>query len=127
MDGARDSEIAMGAYQPYHLSCKKPARGEIHGLRMALWYEHLGQLDDAMCRPERLECVRLVNRMAERNWELYTAETAECDLPAHLLPYPVRVSCDGEVSAMPGSENFPDTTAPVIGAVAQYYPSILTT
>lgn len=60
MDGARDSEIAMGAYQPYHLSCKKAARGAIYGFRMALWYEHLGLLDDAFCHPERLECIRKV-------------------------------------------------------------------
>lgn len=127
MDGARDSEIAMGAYQPHHLSCKKPARGEIYGFRMALWYEHLGRLDDAFCRPERLECIRKVNGMAERHWDLYTAETMEGDLPGHLLPYPVRVESSGRVSDLPGNKNFPDTTAPVIGAVSQFYPSILTT
>ncbi|GJT82814.1 phospholipase D alpha 1 [Tanacetum coccineum] len=37
MDGARDSEIAMGAYQTYHLSILEPARGQVHGFRMALW------------------------------------------------------------------------------------------
>ena len=36
MDGARDTEIAMGTYQPYHLATREPARGQIHGLRMAL-------------------------------------------------------------------------------------------
>ncbi|KAK6156500.1 hypothetical protein DH2020_010748 [Rehmannia glutinosa] len=60
MDGARDSEIAMGAYQPYHLSSKLPARGQIHGFRMALWYEHLGLLDDSFCHPESLECIQKV-------------------------------------------------------------------
>ncbi|XP_057768808.1 phospholipase D alpha 1-like [Salvia miltiorrhiza] len=127
MDGARDSEIAMGAYQPYHLSCKRPARGEIYGFRMALWYEHLGVLDDAFCRPERLECIRKVNGMAERNWDVYTAESVDGDLAGHLLPYPVGVECSGRVGELPGTQNFPDTTAPVIGAVAHFYPSILTT
>ncbi|KAH6825402.1 phospholipase D alpha 1 [Perilla frutescens var. hirtella] len=127
MDGARDSEIAMGGYQPHHLSCKQPARGQVHGFRMALWYEHMGLLDDLFCRPETFECIQMVNRLAERNWELYSRETFEGDLPAHLLTYPLRVWPDGRVSELTGCENFPDTTAPVIGTVAQFYPSILTT
>ncbi|RLN28860.1 hypothetical protein C2845_PM05G25620 [Panicum miliaceum] len=37
MDGARDSEIAMGAYQPHHLAAaSRPARGQVHGFRMSL-------------------------------------------------------------------------------------------
>ncbi|XXG45717.1 hypothetical protein AAC387_Pa02g0720 [Persea americana] len=43
MDGRRDTEIAMGAFQPFHLGTRQPARGQIHGFRMALWYEHLGK------------------------------------------------------------------------------------
>ncbi|KAJ8553628.1 hypothetical protein K7X08_024306 [Anisodus acutangulus] len=42
MDGARDSEIAIGAYQPHHLTTRQPARGQVHGFRMALLYEHMG-------------------------------------------------------------------------------------
>ncbi|GER53176.1 phospholipase D, partial [Striga asiatica] len=129
MDGARDSEIAMGAYQPYHLSCKrnKPARGQIHGFRMALWYEHVGQLDDAFCYPESLECIRKVNRIAERNWSLYTSETLEHDLPGHLLRYPIGVTSDGRVVELPGAELFPDTKARVLGSGTEFYPPILTT
>ncbi|GJX73925.1 phospholipase D alpha 1 [Tanacetum coccineum] len=37
MDGVRDSEIAMGAYQTYHLFILEPTRGQVHGFRMALW------------------------------------------------------------------------------------------
>ncbi|KAK6156492.1 hypothetical protein DH2020_010740 [Rehmannia glutinosa] len=65
MDGARDSEIAMGAYQPYHLSSKQPARGQIHGFRMALWYEHLGLLENSFCHPESLECIQKFHRMVK--------------------------------------------------------------
>ncbi|KAL0345294.1 UNVERIFIED_CONTAM: Phospholipase D alpha 1 [Sesamum radiatum] len=127
MDGARDSEIAMGAYQPYHLSCKQPARGQIHGFRMALWYEHTGMLDNCFCHPERLECIQKVNQIAETNWDLYTREVLERDLPGHLLSYPIGVSSDGTVTELPGTENFPDTKAPVLGSVAEFYPPILTT
>lgn len=68
-----------------------------------------------------------MNRLSEKNWDLYTAETMERDLPGHLLPYPLLVESSGRVSELPGNENFPDTTAPVVGDVAQFYPSILTT
>ncbi|MQL87994.1 hypothetical protein Taro_020544 [Colocasia esculenta] len=127
MDGARDSEIAMGAYQPYHLASREPARGRIHGFRLALWYEHLGMLDDVFLQPESVECVQKVNRIAEKYWDLYASETLEQDLPGHLLSYPIGVTSDGEVSQLPGTEFFPDTKARVLGAKSDYLPPILTT
>ncbi|PWA41552.1 hypothetical protein CTI12_AA552150 [Artemisia annua] len=113
MDGARDSEIAMGAYQPYHLSTCEPARGQVHGFRTALWYEHLGMLDDTFQRPESTECVKKVNQIADRYWDLYASENLEQDLPGHLLRYPIRVASEGNVTELPGTEFFPDTKARV--------------
>ena len=92
MDGARDTEIAMGAYQPYRLATKKPARGQIHGFRMALWHEHLGFLNDCFLTPESLECVRKINQIAECHWEHYISETLSHDLPGHLLTYPIGIT-----------------------------------
>ncbi|KAF6982928.1 hypothetical protein CFC21_001249 [Triticum aestivum] len=127
MDGARDSEIAMGGYQPGHLATSRPARGQVHGFRMALWYEHLGMMDDAFQRPESLDCVHKVNAMAERYWDLYAADGPERDLPGHLLTYPVSVTGDGSVTQLPGVEFFPDTEARILGAKSDYLPPILTT
>lgn len=127
MDGARDSEIAMGAYQPYHLATREPARGQIHGFRMALWYEHLGMLDDLFLQPRSLECIRKVNRVADKYWDLYSSDNLERDLPGHLLTYPVGITNDGEVTQLPAMEFFPDTKAPVLGAKSDYLPPILTT
>lgn len=127
MDGARDSEIAMGAYQPYHLSLREPARGEVHGFRLSLWYEHLGMLDDTFLAPESEECVRKVNQVADKYWDLYSSESLERDLPGHLLRYPIGVSSDGSVTELPGAEFFPDTKARVLGAKSDYLPPILTT
>ncbi|KAI4379289.1 hypothetical protein MLD38_005607 [Melastoma candidum] len=127
MDGARDSEIAMGAYQPHQLSLHEPARGQIHGFRMALWYEHLGMLDDSFLQPESPECIQTVNQIAQKYWDLYSSETLEHDLPGHLLRYPIGVSADGEVTEMPGMEHFPDTKARVLGTKSDYMPPILTT
>ncbi|KAL8232352.1 hypothetical protein R6Q57_002130 [Mikania cordata] len=127
MDGARDSEIAMGAYQPYHLSTRSaPARGQVHGFRMALWYEHLGMLDDTFQLPESTECVKKVNHIADKYWDLFASENLEQDLPGHLLRYPIGVAGDGNVTELPGTEFFPDTKARVLGAKSDYLPPILT-
>lgn len=128
MDGARDSEIAMGGYQPYHLAHRQqPARGQIHGFRMSLWYEHLGMLDDTFLKPESEECIRKVNQMADKYWDLYASESLEHDLPGHLLRYPIGISEEGDITELPGFEHFPDTKARVLGGKADYMPPILTT
>ncbi|KAG2371021.1 Phospholipase D alpha 1 [Vigna angularis] len=116
MDGARDSEIAMGAYQPYRLGRRVPARGEIHGFRMSLWYEHLGMLHECFVHPESEECIKKVNEMGEKYWDLYTTEPLERDLPGHLLRYPVAVSGEGSVTQLKG-----------FGVKSDYMPPILTT
>ncbi|KAF8400641.1 hypothetical protein HHK36_013940 [Tetracentron sinense] len=127
MDGARDSEIAMGGYQPYHLANRQPAKGQIHGFRMALWYEHLGMLDDSFLQPESVECIQKVNNIADKYWDMFSSETLEHDLPGHLLRYPIDVSSNGEVTELPGTEFFPDTKARVLGTKSDYLPPILTT
>ncbi|XP_042488526.1 phospholipase D alpha 1-like [Macadamia integrifolia] len=127
MDGGRDSEIAMGAYQPHYLATKQRARGQIHGFRMALWYEHLGMLDKSFLHPESLECVQMVNGVADKYWDIYSRESLDNDPPGHLLRYPIRVGSNGEVTALPGFDCFPDTKARVLGAKSLLLPPILTT
>uniref|UniRef100_A0A5B7ALB4 Phospholipase D n=1 Tax=Davidia involucrata TaxID=16924 RepID=A0A5B7ALB4_DAVIN len=127
MDGAKDSEIAMGAYQPYHLATRQPARGQVHGFRMSLWYEHLGMLDDTFLHPDSVACIKKVNQMADKYWDLYSSEHLERDLPGHLLRYPIGVASEGDVTELPGTEFFPDTKARVLGAKSDYLPPILTT
>jgi phospholipase D1/2 len=84
-------------------------------------------VDDAFTRPESLQCVRKVNAMADRYWNMYAGDGPERDLPGHLLTYPVKVAADGTVTQLPGVEFFPDTQARVIGAKSDYLPPILTT
>lgn len=127
MDGARDSEIAMGAYQPHHLATRQPARGQIHGFRMSLWYEHLGMLDNTFIRPESEECVTKVNQISDKYWDLYANEELEQDLPGHLLRYPIAIASEGDITELPGTEFFPDTKARVLGTKSDYLPPILTT
>ncbi|XP_073036714.1 phospholipase D alpha 1 [Primulina eburnea] len=127
MDGARDSEIAMGAYQPYHLANRQPARGQIHGFRMSLWYEHLGMLDETFLHPGSKECALKMNEIADKYWDLYSCEELEKDLPGHLLRYPIGIASEGDITELPGTEFFPDTKARVLGTKSDYLPPILTT
>ncbi|KAJ4958055.1 hypothetical protein NE237_025166 [Protea cynaroides] len=127
MDGGRDSEIAMGAYQPYHLATTQSARGQIHGFRMALWYEHLGLLHDSFLQPQSVQCVQNVNYIADEYWDIYSSESLDRDLPGHLLRYPVAIGNDGTITELPNMVNFPDTKARILGAKAVYLPPILTT
>ncbi|EXC46392.1 hypothetical protein L484_000222 [Morus notabilis] len=112
MDGARDSEISMGAFQPHHVASMEPARGQIYGFRMALRREHLGVfLENTFNHPETVECVQRVNQIAQRNWEHYCGDTFYGNLPGHLLRYPIEVSETGAITTLPGFEFFPDTKA----------------
>ncbi|KAJ7234779.1 hypothetical protein O6H91_10G068700 [Diphasiastrum complanatum] len=125
MDGARDTEIAMGAYQPHHVVVDGSPRGEVHGFRMSLWYEHTGCLDKAFLEPWSLECVRKVNSISDNLWNLYIADSP-VDLPGHLLTYPVKVASDGSIVELPSLTKFPDTNAHVLGEKSEFLPAILT-
>ncbi|OEL13457.1 Phospholipase D alpha 1 [Dichanthelium oligosanthes] len=131
MDGGRDTEIAMGAYQPSYLATRnRPARGQVHGFRVALWQEHLGQAaaaaaGDLLLRPSSLACVRRVNQVARQHWEMFESDTFQGDLPGHLMAYPIVVGDDGQISGM--TSQFPDTKAKVLGGKSNVLPPILTT
>ncbi|XP_050268439.1 phospholipase D alpha 1-like isoform X3 [Quercus robur] len=129
MDGARDSEIAMGAYQPKNLATEGAARGQIYGLRIALWFEHLQltDMDESFLYPESEKCVNQMNNIAKNNWEIYMKETIDADMKGHLLPYPIQVTRDGKITTLSGFRFFPDTKAPVLGAKSEYLLPILTT
>ncbi|EMS67798.1 Phospholipase D alpha 2 [Triticum urartu] len=116
MAGYRDTEIAIGAYQPHRINTgAELAKGHVHGFRMSLWHEHLGKTHDDFLRPGSLECVRRVNKMADEYWSLYVGDQLPEDLAGHLLTYPVSIDKAGTVSTLTGFEFFPDTEARVLG------------
>ncbi|XP_057516077.1 phospholipase D delta-like isoform X2 [Amaranthus tricolor] len=127
MAGSRDTEIAMGAYQPHYTWANKKEHplGQIYGYRMSLWAEHLGGLDDLFKEAENLECVRAVNNIAEENWKKFVAEEYS-PMQGHLLRYPVHVDRNGKVHSLRGHEHFPDVGGKVLGA-ANSLPDALTT
>lgn len=115
--GSRDTEIAMGAYQPHHTWAEKNRHphGQVYGYRMSLWSEHTGMLDELFKVPDSLDCVRLVNEIADENWVNFTAEEMK-SLKGHLLRYPVKVERDGKVVPLPDQEFFPDVGGKILGA-----------
>ncbi|GLT39301.1 hypothetical protein SLA2020_134990 [Shorea laevis] len=128
MAGSKDTEIAMGAYQPHHkwVGKEKHPRGQVYGYRMSLWAEHLDAVDGRFHEPESLECVKAVNEIAEQNWEKFKAPDFTL-LQGHLLKYPIHVDDEGKVGPLNGSENFPDVGGKVLGAHSLKLPDILTT
>ncbi|KAK9076721.1 hypothetical protein SSX86_005055 [Deinandra increscens subsp. villosa] len=116
LEGSRDTEIAMGAYQPYHTWAHKrySPHGQIFGYRMSLWAEHIGGLESCFEKPESLECARRVRSLSESNWNQYAAVEVT-DMKAHLLKYPVEVDRTGQVKPLTGCPNFPDLGGNIVG------------
>ncbi|KAF8759380.1 hypothetical protein HU200_010423 [Digitaria exilis] len=117
MSGSRDTEIAMGAYQPHHAWSTKNRHphGQVYGYRTSLWAEHLGKVDDLFKDPSSLDCVKFVNEIAQDNWQRFTAEEFR-PLQGHLLKYPVKVEADGKINPLPDHECFPDVGGKILGA-----------
>lgn len=131
MDGARDSEIAIGAFQPGHIASNdRPPKGQIYAFRRSLWYEHLGDTGDTSFfdNPESLNCIKLVNRCAETNWDVFSRDAFdEHRTFHHLMRYPIQVANNGAITTLAGFEYFPDTKARILGSKSEYLPPILTT
>ncbi|OEL37519.1 Phospholipase D beta 1 [Dichanthelium oligosanthes] len=117
MEGTRDTEIAMGAYQPQHTwaNTLSAPRGQIFGYRMSLWAEHIGAIEESFTRPESLECVRQVRHIGQKNWEQFVSIHAT-QMRGHLLKYPVSVDPWGNVEPLPGCATFPDLGGNICGS-----------
>jgi phospholipase D1/2 len=124
----RDSEIAIGAFQPGHTVAEEgDPRGGVHTYRMALWAAHLGGADDAYLNPSSDECMAKVREVTNDFWSLYTADTPEHS-DVHMLPYPIQMDEKGDVYPLPEPfDCFPDTSARVLGNKSGYLPVKLTT
>ncbi|XP_034709096.1 phospholipase D beta 2-like [Vitis riparia] len=117
MEGTRDTEIAMGAYQPHYTWARKLSnpRGQIYGYRMSLWAEHTGTIEDCFLEPESLECVKRVRSMGEMNWKQFASDDIS-EMRGHLLKYPVEVDRKGKVKPIPKCETFPDAGGNIMGS-----------
>ncbi|KAK3148558.1 hypothetical protein QOZ80_3BG0296550 [Eleusine coracana subsp. coracana] len=116
MEGTRDTEIAMGSYQPQHTwaNTLSAPRGQIFGYRMSLWAEHIGVVEESFTRPESLECMRQVRHIGEQNWEQF-ASNKVTEMQGHLLKYPVSVDRVGKVKPLLDCAAFPDLGGNICG------------
>ena len=128
LGGNRDTEIAVGGYQPEHTVDEEgDPRGSVHTFRMALWSAHFGGYDEAYLNPASDECLSKVQEMSKEFWEVYTQEEPQ-NSDCHALPYPIHVDEDGKITPLDSPwDCFPDTTANVLGQKSGYLPGKLTT
>ncbi len=87
----------------------------------------MGGCDESYATPASDECLAKVREVTSAAWEAYTAEEPS-NVPCQMLPYPVKVAADGEVTALEEPFNcFPDTSAKVLGKKSGFLPVKLTT
>jgi phospholipase D1/2 len=121
MSGDRDSEIAMGGFQPASMT-EFGGRGEVHKFRLNCWAEHTRSADPIFENPSSIHAVRKMNEIGKQNWETFTSDEV-VDMPSHLLKYPISVE-DGKVIS---EATIPDTDAPIQGDGSLVLVNILTT
>jgi len=128
LDGGRDTEIAVGCYQPAYSADQKPPKGKVHAFRMSLWAEHTARVHHAYEHPESKECVHLINSIADKNWQIYRGdEVVNMSTEGHLMKYPVQVDAKGQIDVYPGHDVIPDTPgAKFVGVEQMFVPDILT-
>jgi len=117
MAGDRDTEIAIGAYQPH----QPTPYGAVHNFRMSLWAEHLGYSDASLLHPE--QSVAAILAHAEKNWRIYSGEKVR-NLRGHLMLYPYQIAPNGTLTAQP--EKFPDAGGLILGQTGWKIPDKLT-
>ena len=136
LDGDRDSELAIGAYQPQFVchDFEYLPQGDIHKFRKNLFSEHLGQSHPLFIDPGSENCARCVRDMALQNWKDFETLTPDEQPQGHLLSYPVDVSVSVHenvpivtLHARTRKGKFPDTKAKILGQGSKSIPNKLTT
>ncbi len=105
MAGSRDTEMAVGCWQPAYLADNPD--GEVHMFRLSLWTALLKYYDQVLQFPATMECVYKVKELAYHNWQQYVGPEGSVT-PGVLLPYPLNVLPNGTVENLQGVVEFPD-------------------
>ena len=105
MAGSRDTEIAVGSWQPAF----PPSNpyGDVHAFRMSLFTEHFRFCDPVFQHPSSWECVQKVKFMANYNWQMYTGPPGSTTT-GQIITYPLNVNPNGSLQTFPDFECFPD-------------------
>ncbi|XP_063847510.1 uncharacterized protein LOC135092756 [Scylla paramamosain] len=127
LSGNRDTEIAMGSYQPVHVGYGALLPyGDVAMFRRALWVEHMGTAAPVDLDPGSVECARAVRWLGEDSLKAYL-DPSDAPNPRNMLLYPLEVSGEGVVGPRQDCPTFPDTLGSVLGGRSKVFPSTLTT
>uniref|UniRef100_A0A7S2EHY3 phospholipase D n=1 Tax=Trieres chinensis TaxID=1514140 RepID=A0A7S2EHY3_TRICV len=134
MSGNRDTELAMGAYQPAFT--KENAEGteicgEVRTFRLALWAEHCGKHMEEHLSPSSKECMDAMRALGADNLDRYISDKVERN-DSHLTRYPLeikisRLTSHYHVEEMEGCKKFPDLGGSVEGENSLSLPNSITT
>jgi len=127
--GSRDTECAVSVHQDgytYQSLGELPA-GEVASFRIRLFEEHLGVQGDALTQPYSGDCLKFVQQVCQQNWQDYVVEGSDDGMMGHAVLYPIDIDQQGNISELDGFACFPDTSAPIAGAVSNMLPMKLTT
>lgn len=149
LDGSRDSEIAISAWQQDHMATGATAYGrggddrameedaglgtlpfgDVAAFRTSVWCEHLGEFMPEFMQPSSADCIMKMRELAEHNWQHFASddEGAGGDMPhGHLALYPYEFDTHtGEISTR--QEQFPDFNLAIIkGKSNPGIPNLLT-
>ena len=105
MAGSRDTEIAVGSWQPVYL-VDNPY-GDVHIFRMSLFTEHFRFCDPTFQYPGSLECIQKMKFMGNHNWQMYIGPLGST-MPGQVIIYPLTVDQDGSLRNLPDFDCFPD-------------------
>eukprot|EP00915_Cephaloidophora_sp_WS-2016_P007919 GHVH01010949.1.p1 GENE.GHVH01010949.1~~GHVH01010949.1.p1 ORF type:complete len:606 (+),score=88.45 GHVH01010949.1:960-2777(+) len=123
MCGIRDTEIAIGLWQPNFLTKKSGngvslPTGYVSEMRRHLWQELIGEFESCVSDPGSPECVELVRKRAMRNRELYWDDNHVDYLPyGFMCEYPYTWDSGKKDLIAYSDGTFPDFCAPVCGKV----------
>ena len=117
MAGSRDTEIAVGSWQPAFPP--DYPYGDIHTFRMSLFTEHFRFYDPTFQHPSSIECVQKAKEMTSYNWQAYIGPSGH-KTPGQIIQYPLCVDTDGSLHTLPDFECFPDfgPSAKIKGALS---------
>lgn len=127
MAGTRDTEMAVGCWQPAFP--ENNPYGDVHIFRMSLWAEHFRASPEEFRYPGSLPCVEKVKMMAWHNWQQYISDDANATTPGQVLCYPLNVLNDGSIQTLEGVSTFPDFPpgSKVMGKLSAVIPQKVTT
>ena len=128
MAGTRDTEMAVGCWQPAFPD--EHPYGDVHIFRRSLWMEHFHVDDPVLHNPGTKECAMKVKELALENWHQYIDESDGITTTSgQVLCYPLEVHQNGKIDNLEGVTTFPDfgSKAKIMGTMNALMPDKVST